>query len=387
MRRRLGSAVTAITAIGLVGAVCVLHAEDVGAALGSVSTWAIVGAVALHVATLILRSEAWRLTLAAAGGDSLSRSVVHGTNAAAFVAGALQSQAALPARVTLLRRLAGDRAPRPGQICVADVPIFALELCATSALLIAAVLLAGRGPWWFAPGAFLLALAVLLGARLAPERFAHRPIVRGLAILGDRRRRGTLVALVAGTAALTVARVWLILAVCGLPHGLGEVAWVFARRWGSSACCRSGRAHLRAPRWPRSGRPASAPRLRRAYCSARRGSSPCSSTRSGSRSRRGCGCCAAARVRRSRSTSLTKPLPSPESRSAARSAARTPTVAAGLVGAGRRRSVPAPPPCRVVPPCDGQVDMATPNYSSSRSASSVDQPKLRAPSPAPVSGS
>jgi len=228
VRRRLGSAVTAITAIDLVGAVCVLHAEDVGAALGSVSTWAIVGAVALHVATLILRSEAWRLTLAAAGGDSLSRSVVHGTNAAAFVAGALQSQAALPARVTLLRRLAGDRAPRPGQICVADVPIFALELCATSALLIAAVLLTGRGPWWFAPGAFLLALAVLLGARLAPERFAHRPIVRGLAILGDRRRRGTLVALVAGTAALTVARVWLILAVCGLPHGLGEVAWVFA---------------------------------------------------------------------------------------------------------------------------------------------------------------
>ena len=226
-RPRLGSAITAITVLGLVCALCVLHAGDVGAALGSVPAWAMVGAAALHVATLVLRSEAWRLTLAAAGGDSLSRSVVHGANAAAFLAGALQSQAALPARVTLLRRLAGDRAPRPGQICVADVPIFALELCATSALLIAAVLV-GHGPWWVAPGAFALALAVLLGARLAPERFAHRPIVRGLAILGDRRRRGRLVALVAGVAALTVARVWLILAVCGLPHGLDEVAWVVA---------------------------------------------------------------------------------------------------------------------------------------------------------------
>ena len=227
-RPRLGYTSTAITVLGLVCALCVVHAGDVGAALGSVPAWAMVGAVALHVATLVLRSEAWRLTLAAAGGDSLSRSVVHGANAAAFLAGALQSQAALPARVTLLRRLAGDRAPRPGQICVADVPIFALELCATSALLIAAVLLAGREPWWVAPGAFALALAVLLGARLAPERFAHRPIVRGLAILGDRRRRGRLVALVAGVAALTVARVWLILAVCGLPHGLDEVAWVVA---------------------------------------------------------------------------------------------------------------------------------------------------------------
>ena len=247
-RPRLGSAVIAITVLGLVCALCITHYHDVAAALGSVPAWAMVGAVVLHVATLALRSEAWRLTLAAAGGDSLSRSVVHGANAAAFLAGTLQSQAALPARVALLRRLAGDRAPRPGQICVADVPIFALELCATSALLIAAVLvghgpwwvapgafalalavlLAGREPWWIAPVAFALALGVLLGARLAPERFAHRPIVRGLAILGDRRRRGRLVALVAGVAALTLARVWLILAVCGLPHGLDEVAWVVA---------------------------------------------------------------------------------------------------------------------------------------------------------------
>ena len=231
MRRRprsLGSAVTAVAVLGLVCAVCVMRAEDVGKALESVSVWAAIGAVAIHVVTLVMRSDAWRLTLAAAGGDSLSRSAVHSANAAAFVAGALQSQAALPARVALLRRIAGDRAPRPGQILVADVPIFALELCATSALLIAAVLLAGREPWWIAPGAFVLAVGVLLGARLAPERFAHRPLVRGLAILGDRRRRGRLVLLVLGISGLTVARIWLILAVCGLPHGLGEVAWVFA---------------------------------------------------------------------------------------------------------------------------------------------------------------
>jgi len=228
VRRRLGSALTAITALGLVSALCIVHADDVAAALGSVPAWAIIGAVAMHTATLVLRSEAWRLTLAAAGGDSLSRAVVHGSNAAAFVAGALHSQTALPARVALLRRLAGERAPRPGQICVADVPIFALELCATAALLVAAVLLAGREPWWIAPGAFALALAVLLGARIAPERFAHRPIVCGLAILADRRRRGLLVVLVTAVVALTVARVWLILAVCGLPHELGEIAWVFA---------------------------------------------------------------------------------------------------------------------------------------------------------------
>ena len=34
--------------------------------------------------------------------------------------------------------------------------------------------------------------------------------------------------LVAAVVALTLARIWLVLAVCGLPHTLGEVAWVFA---------------------------------------------------------------------------------------------------------------------------------------------------------------
>jgi hypothetical protein len=157
----------------------------------------------------------------------LPRRAVHVANAAAFVAGVVQSQAALPTRVTLLRRLVGERAPRPGQIYVADVPIFVIELCAT-ALLLAAGVAAGRGAWWIAPVAVAFAVAALAGARLAPARFARRPMVRGLAVLADRRRRGRLVALVAGVVALTVGRVVLVLAVCGLPHGIGEVAWVFA---------------------------------------------------------------------------------------------------------------------------------------------------------------
>lgn len=213
--------------LALVGVLGLTHADDVGAAFSAVPAWVLVLAVALHMATLALRSEAWRLALASAGGVDLSRGVLHGANAAAFVAGALQSQAALPARVAVLRRAAGARAPRAGQICAAEVPIFALELCAT-ALLLAAGVVAGRGAWWVAVGGLVLAAGVLLAARLAPDRFRRRPMLRGLAVLADRRRRGALVALVVGIAALTVVRLGFVLAVCGLPHGLGEVAWVFA---------------------------------------------------------------------------------------------------------------------------------------------------------------
>jgi len=180
----------------------------------------------LHLVTLALRSEAWRMTLPVAGGERLPRRTVHLANSGAFLAGALQSHATLPARVALLKRFAGSRAPGPGQICVADVPILALELCATT-LVLAAAVVAGRGAWWMAPAALGLGLGVLIAARLAPALFAQRPILSGLAVLADRRRRGALVALMATIVGATLARVAIVLAVCGLPHGVADVASVF----------------------------------------------------------------------------------------------------------------------------------------------------------------
>ena len=227
MGGRIGSAALTLAALAVVCLLVVRHRADVTAAFAAVPAAAAAAAVALHVATLFLRSEAWRVTLASAGADRLARRAVHGANAAAFLAGALQSQAALPARVAMLRRLGGRHAPGAGVICVADVPIFCLELCATALLLCAGVL-AGTGALWIAPLAAGVMAATLAGVILLSRRFTHRPMLRGLAVLDDRERRGALVALVASISALTVARVWVVLAACGLPHGLGEVAAAFA---------------------------------------------------------------------------------------------------------------------------------------------------------------
>jgi hypothetical protein len=225
--RRLGQIAAPIAVLAVVAWLCVRHASGVGAAIGLLPAWAVGVAIALHVAALVLRSEAWGLSLAAIEGRPLPRRIVHAANAAAFLAGAAQSQAALPARVAMLRRLAGAAGPRPAQICVADVPIFAVELAITAGLLTAGVL-AGSGPWWSIPAALTLAVGVLAMASWLRRRFAHRPLVRGLAVLADRRRRGMLTAMACGICAATVARVWLLLAVCGLPHGVGQVGWLVA---------------------------------------------------------------------------------------------------------------------------------------------------------------
>jgi hypothetical protein len=225
--RRLGQIAGPIVVLAVIAVLCVRHAHDVGKAIDAVPAWSLVVAVALHVIALVMRSEAWGLSIAAIEGRPLPRHIVHRANGAAFLAGALQSQAALPARVAMLRRLAGDRAPRPGQIAVADVPIFAAELLLTAALLVAGVL-GGLGAWWTAPAAIGVALGVVAALIWLRRRFAHRPMARGLAVLADRRRRGRLLALAGGICLATLARIWLVLMVCGLPHSVAEIGWLFA---------------------------------------------------------------------------------------------------------------------------------------------------------------
>lgn len=227
MQARIRGAVPVLAALSGTGALVAMHVEELTAALAAVPAWVAAATVAAHLATLVLRSEAWRVTLVSAGGERLPRHVVHGANAAAYVAGAFQSQAALPVRIAALRRLGGARAPRPGVILVADAPIVVLEVAA-AALLLGVSTLAGGGPWWLAAACAGLAVGVPAAARLAPGPLARVASLRGLAVLADRRRRLVLAAHVAAIVGLTLTRVWLALLVCGLPHGAPRVFAVFA---------------------------------------------------------------------------------------------------------------------------------------------------------------
>jgi hypothetical protein len=205
-----------VTAVG-VGALlvlCALRRHDLVAAIGAVPPHALGALAALHLTSLVARSEAWRLSLAALAGTPPSRAAIHGANAGAFVAGALEAHAAMPARVALLRRLAPHQLPHATHLAVADVPILLLEAAG------AAALLGVTGAWWAPPGA----LAALLAARLA----AGRRATRGLAILADVRRRAALAVLVGCIVGCGLARVWLVLALAHLDASPGAAAAAFA---------------------------------------------------------------------------------------------------------------------------------------------------------------
>jgi hypothetical protein len=194
-----------------------------------VPAWVIAGATMAHLLTLALRTEAWRTVLRAAAGEraeGLEPRAVHAANAGAFLAGTVQGQAALPARIALLRRFGGASSPDVAQIALADAPIVLFEVCAAAVLAAVGSTAVGMIPGW-APWAMLGgAVAVLAALRLLYGRFGQRKIAAGLSVLANPEFRNRLAIVVAAFTAMAFLRTWIVLAGFGLPSDPAHVCLV-----------------------------------------------------------------------------------------------------------------------------------------------------------------
>jgi hypothetical protein len=224
-RQALSGAIP-IAAVGLVGYIVFTRGASVLTALTAVAPLAIIGAVIAHLLTLSLRTEAWRTVLRAAGGERLEPRAVHAANAGAFLAGTLQGQAAMPARVALLRRYGGEGAPAVSQVALADAPIVMFEVCGSALLAAVASTAVGTIPRW-APWAMLAgALAILCALRFVYSRFRHRRLTAGLGVIAAPDLRNRLALIVAGFTAMAFLRTWIVLAAFDLPADPAHVCLV-----------------------------------------------------------------------------------------------------------------------------------------------------------------
>ena len=179
-----------------------------------------------HLLTLVLRTEAWRTVLRAAGAEAIDLRTLHAANAGAFLAGTVQGQAAMPTRIALLRRFGGERSPGVSQIALADAPIVMFEVC-TSALLAAVASTAVGGiPGW-APWAMLVGgIAILAVLRLVQDRFRHHGFAAGLGVLARPDLRTRLAIVVAAFTGMAVLRTWIVLNAFDLPSDPAHVCLV-----------------------------------------------------------------------------------------------------------------------------------------------------------------
>ncbi len=205
----LGSLLTAaIIALLLAG-----RREEFTQALSSAAAWVLVLAVVLQVVALVSRSEAWHLTIEAAGGR-VDRRTLYRASSMQVVGGVLNAQLGVAARIAALRRSSGDGCPQVPTLIAAEFPIIAVE--AMLAALASFTLVVPLGlPWWLPVICLLVVGAASVGLRrLALQE--GRKVWRGLAVLRSLNGGLRVVGLVLIAVFCQIARNWLLLHAVGV---------------------------------------------------------------------------------------------------------------------------------------------------------------------------
>ena len=170
-------------------------------------------AALLQIVALLARSEAWHLTIQAAGG-TVERRVLYRASSVQVLGGMINGQLGVAARIAALRRSSPTVSPQVPALIAAEFPILAVE--AVLAALSSFTLVGPLGlPWWLP----LIILAVVGTASAGLRRLAlrkGREVWRGLAIVRSLRGGSRLVAFVLVAIFAQIFRNWILLHAVGV---------------------------------------------------------------------------------------------------------------------------------------------------------------------------
>jgi len=202
-----------VVAFAVLVAVLLARRDTFLGALDAAPLWLLAAAVALQLLALLSRSEAWRLCVGAAG-STISRRGVFRASGIGGLAGILNGQVGVAARIAALRRSAPAQCPRVPALVAAEVPIIAVE--AALAALTSFTLLGPLGlPWWTAVLCVTGGAGAVLGLSVLSRR-RTTGLWSGLAILRSLDGRSRIVALVLIAVFAQIARNWLALNAIGV---------------------------------------------------------------------------------------------------------------------------------------------------------------------------
>jgi hypothetical protein len=213
----------ALTIVGSVGTLVVLgvvlagRRDEFQTALSGPSVWVLVATAALQMVALLARSEAWHLSIEAAGG-TVARRVLYRASSMQVLGGMLNSQLGVAARIAALRRSSPTVSPQVPTLIAAEFPILAVE--AMLAALTSFTLVSPLGlPWWLPLVAVALIATVSAGLRrLALSK--GRQLWRGLAIARSASHGSRLIAFILVAVFAQIFRNWILLHAVGVDASL-----------------------------------------------------------------------------------------------------------------------------------------------------------------------
>jgi uncharacterized membrane protein YbhN (UPF0104 family) len=218
-RHRIPVAVAgSLVSAGILVVLLVGRRDEFASALSGAAIGVLVVTVLLQVVALLARSEAWHLTIQAAGGD-IERRVLFRASSMQVLGGVVNGHLGVAARIAALRRSRAVRCPQVPTLIAAELPILAVE--GTLAALTSFTLVGPLGlPWWMP----VIGIAVLAAASAGLRQLAlrkGRELWRGLAVLRMGRTGGRMTALVLVAVFAQIFRNWLLL------HAVGVDASIF----------------------------------------------------------------------------------------------------------------------------------------------------------------
>jgi uncharacterized membrane protein YbhN (UPF0104 family) len=180
-------------------------------------------AAALQAAALVARSEAWNVSVRAAGG-TVGRRRLYRAASVGYVGNIANGELGFAMRIGALRRSAPLQTPKALTLAATEVPILLVE--ATMAALASFTLVSPLGlPWWVPLAVFAATVGALLGLRWL-ARTQRRGAWQGLAVMRDARTRNLIVAFVMIVIATQIARNWLLLEASGVHVSVFEATAV-----------------------------------------------------------------------------------------------------------------------------------------------------------------
>jgi hypothetical protein len=211
----IGSLVVAVAlVVGLWG-----KRHDFVDAFGNASAGVLATAVALQIAWLVARTEAWHVCVGAAGGR-VGRRRLYRAASLGYLGNQFNSNFGLGIRIAALRRSAPDHSPSASVLVAAELPIVVIEIAL--AALLSFTLIGPLGiPWWLPLiGLVVAALAIAGGGRFMRDR--RHGFWQGLDVLRGLSSRNVIIGLVMFATAAQVARNVLVLRGLGVDISVAD---------------------------------------------------------------------------------------------------------------------------------------------------------------------
>jgi uncharacterized membrane protein YbhN (UPF0104 family) len=193
------------------------RSEEFTTALSSASVGVIVVTALLQAVALVSRSEAWHLTIEAAGG-AVDRRVLYRASSMQVLGGVINGHLGVAARIAALRRSSPDSCPKVPTLVAAEFPILAVEGMLAAIASFTLVVPLGL-PWWLPIVCFGVFVLVSAGLRRLALR-KGRELWRGLAVLRRLGHGSRVVGFVLVAVFAQILRNWLLLHAVGVDASL-----------------------------------------------------------------------------------------------------------------------------------------------------------------------